>query len=165
MTALIYIVLVFDPSQVSGHSQNKDPLRTPRPVGQMPLPIAVDRSWRGVHCVGLSELHLRSTDRLTFFVLVVAFSRSQQLPASISRRKNFQRCQQVHRGDNIFQMKMVNHAQLVCCSFLLGEPHVCVTRSSHEPFILQDFGLPASRWTFSSPAARCKVLLLRLRRA
>ena len=47
--------------------------------------VLVDGHGRGVHLLGLDELHISSTDGLTFFVLVVAQERSVQFRASISR--------------------------------------------------------------------------------
>ena len=44
-----------------------------------------------IHRVGLGELHLRSADGITFFVLVVAQARSVQFRAAVIRTKNFQR--------------------------------------------------------------------------
>ena len=48
---------------------------------------------RGVHLLGLDEPHIRSTDGMTFFVLVIAQERSVQLRASIDRFfQNFESC-------------------------------------------------------------------------
>ena len=69
--------------------------------------------------LGLDELHLRSADGGTFFVLVVAHERSVQLRASVPPQKNFERRNWALRVDKIFQVKMVDDARLTRCNALL----------------------------------------------
>ena len=71
----------------------------------------VDGHGRGVHLLGLDELHISSADGATFFVLVVAQERSAQLRASVTREFFFQRRNGVLRGDKIFEVKMINDGQ------------------------------------------------------
>ena len=81
----------------------------------------VDGRGRGVHLLGLDELHLRSAGWITFFFLVVAHERSGQLRTSIIRRKNFQRSHWAFRVEEKVEMKMVDDARPTRCCLLLSE--------------------------------------------
>ena len=119
----------------------------------------VDGHGRGVHLLGLYELHISSADGLTFFVLVLAQERSVQFRASISREFFFQRFQWGVRTAPLHG----THASPRCRRhghwLLLREAYLCVAWSSHETVISQDFGLCASRWKKSSAArgSGCEV--------
>ena len=101
----------------------------------------VDGGGRGVHLLGLDELHIPSTDGVTFFVLVVAQSRSAQLRASISREYFAQRFQVV-----CTHHRRTAHSPSPCCRgcshyLLLDEARLRLASSSLKQVILQDFGL------------------------
>ena len=94
--------------------------------------------------LGLDELHNRSAEWMTFFVLVVAQERSEQFRASVIRRKNFERRNGALRGDKIFEVKVVDNAQHAhFCLF--SEALSCVASSPLQASISQDFALSASR--------------------
>ena len=101
----------------------------------------VDGGGRGVHLLGLDELHIPSTDGLTFFVLVVAQSRSGQFRTSISR-EYFAQCFQVVCTHH----RRTAHSPSPCCRgcshyLLLDEARLRLASSSLKQVILQDFGL------------------------
>ena len=94
------IAVLFDPRHPV--PQQANPQVLPRHNAKGP------RRRRGVHRLGLDELHLRSADGATFFVLVVAHERSAQLRASIPPPKNFSDRKQALRVDKKIEIKIFN---------------------------------------------------------
>ena len=73
---------------------------------------------------------------------------------ALAGEKTFAVFLQAPRGDEMFEVRMINDAQLVRCGLLLCEAHACVTCSPLEP---------SFRRILASP--RVGKILLRLRRA
>ena len=81
----------FFPTPAEGVATGSQPLE----VGRRPVrdDALVDGHGRGVHLLGIDDLHIPSADGATFFVLVVAQERSGRFRTSVAPKYFFQRFQ------------------------------------------------------------------------